>query len=59
MNRRAVDLMMRGVPREQVEANVERLKAGAQDEAIRELKLFFILQKIANDYGAGCERSAS
>ncbi|HEX4794789.1 MAG TPA: trigger factor [Humisphaera sp.] len=49
VNRRAVDLMMRGMPREQVEANVERLKAGAQDEAMRELKLFFILQKIATD----------
>lgn len=51
VNRRAVDLMLRGIPREQVEANVERLKAGAQDEAIRELKLFFILQKIATDFG--------
>src|SRR3712207_7625769 len=41
--------MMRGMPREQVEANVERLRHGAKDEGIRELKLFFILQKIAND----------
>ena len=39
--------MMRGMPREQVEANVERLRGGAADEAARELKLFFILQKIA------------
>jgi trigger factor len=37
------------VPREQVEASVEQLRGGAQDEAVRELKLFFILQKIAND----------
>ena len=49
VNRRAMDLMMRGMPREQVEANVERLRHGAKDEGIRELKLFFILQKIAND----------
>ena len=49
VSRRAIDLMMRGVPREQVEASVERLRHGAQDEAVRELKLFFILQKIAND----------
>jgi trigger factor len=49
VNRRAIDLMMRGVPREQVEASVERLRHGAQDEAVRELKLFFIMQKIAND----------
>ena len=49
VSRRAIDLMMRGIPREQVEASVERLRHGAQDEAIRELKLFFILQKMAND----------
>ena len=50
-NRRAIDMMMRGVPRDQVEANIERLRHGARDEAIRELKLFFILQKLANDQG--------
>ena len=49
VSRRAMDLMMRGIPREQVEANVERLRHGAKDEAARELKLFFILQKIANN----------
>jgi trigger factor len=47
VSRRAVDLMMRGMPREQVEANVEKLRGGAKEEAARELKLFFILQKIA------------
>ncbi len=49
VNRRALDLMQRGIPREQLEANIERLRAGAADEATRELKLFFILQKIATD----------
>jgi trigger factor len=49
VNRRAVDLMMRGIPREQIEANLEALRGGAKDEAVRELKLFFILQKIATD----------
>jgi trigger factor len=49
VNRRAMDLMMRGIPREQIEANLEKLSGGAKDEAIRELKLFFILQKIAAD----------
>jgi len=49
VNRRAMDLMMRGIPREQIEANLEKLSGGAKDEAIRELKLFFILQKIATD----------
>lgn len=49
VSRRALDLMTRGISREQIQANAERLRQGAADEAIRELKLFFILQKIAND----------
>jgi trigger factor len=49
ISRRAVDLMMRGMPRDQVEANIEQLRGGAKDEAARELKLFFILQKIATE----------
>jgi trigger factor len=48
VSRRAVDLMMRGMPREQVDANLERLRGGAADEAARELKLNFILQKVAS-----------
>src|SRR5688572_14066701 len=47
VNRRAVDLMMRGMPREQIENHLEQLRTGAKDEAVKELKLFFILQKIA------------
>ena len=49
VGRRAVDLMMRGMPRDQVEANLERLRTGAKEDAVRELKLFFILQKVANE----------
>jgi trigger factor len=47
VNRRAVDLLMKGIPRERIEQNVEQLRTGAQDEAVRELKTFFILQKVA------------
>jgi trigger factor len=49
VQRRAMDLMMRGMPQEQVSQVVGQLRQGAQDEAARELKLFFILQKIANE----------
>ena len=49
VQRRAMDLLMRGVPQEQVMSRVEQLRAGAADEAARELKLYFILQKIAAD----------
>jgi trigger factor len=45
--RRVVDLMMRGMPREQVDTALEQLRGGVKEEAQRDLKLFFILQKIA------------
>jgi trigger factor len=47
--RRALDMMMRGVPRHQVEVDMEQLKGGAKDQAARDLKLFFILQKVASE----------
>jgi trigger factor len=47
--RRAVELMMRGMTREQVMGNFQALKAAAQADAFRELKQFFILQKLAGD----------
>ncbi|HEX8324211.1 MAG TPA: trigger factor [Tepidisphaeraceae bacterium] len=47
VQRRAMDLVQRGVPEEQIGANIEMLKGGASDEAARELKLFFILGKVA------------
>lgn len=49
VQRRAMDLMMRGATREQLEANVDLIRTGAGEEAQRELKLFFILQKLAAD----------
>jgi trigger factor len=47
--RRAVELMMRGMTREQVMGNIPQLKAAAQADAAKELKLFFILQKLATE----------
>jgi trigger factor len=49
VQRRAVDLLQRGVPEDQIVANIENLRGGAKDEAARELKLFFILQKVADE----------
>jgi trigger factor len=46
--RRAIDLMQRGVPRQQIEANVEALRQGADMQAKNELKLFFIVEEIAD-----------
>jgi trigger factor len=49
VNRRANELMMRGMGVEQIRANLDRLTAGAADQARNELKLFFALSKIAAD----------
>jgi trigger factor len=49
ISRRRIDMLMRGVPQDQVDSAVEELRGAAQEEAGRELKLFFILQKIAGD----------
>ena len=57
VSRRAMDLMTRGIAREQIEANIERLRSGAHDEAVRELKLFFILQQIATERGVDVDES--
>jgi trigger factor len=51
VSRRAMELLQRGLSRDQIEANIERLRAGADEEAARELKLFFILQKLSADLG--------
>ncbi len=57
VQRRMVDMLMKGVPQEQIQANIARFQAGAADEAQRELKLFFILQKIATDQNVDVEES--
>lgn len=57
ISRRAVDLMMRGTPKDQVEANIERFRGGAQEEAARELKLYFILQQVATEQNADVDEA--
>lgn len=47
VQRRASDLMMRGLPESDIVANIEKIKAGADQQAAQELKSFFILDKIA------------
>ncbi len=47
LRRQYIDLLQRGVPREQIDQNLEFLEAQAGQTAQRELKLSFILEKIA------------
>jgi len=48
---------MRGIAREQIEQNLDKLRSGAKDEAIRELKLYFILEKIAGEQQVDVDES--
>ena len=47
LRRRYIDLLYRGVPREQIDQNLEMLQAQVSQQAQVELKLSFILEKIA------------
>lgn len=47
--RRAIELQQRGVPLSDIEAQIDQLRTSAQAEVQRELKLSFILDKIAAD----------
>ncbi|MCK4275151.1 MAG: trigger factor, partial [Phycisphaerae bacterium] len=49
LKRRAIDLLQRGVPREQIEENLTELQTAASEEAQSGLKLSFILSKIAEE----------
>ncbi len=49
IQRRTIDLLQRGVPRERIEENVTELKAAASEQADRDLKLQFIVGKVAED----------
>ncbi len=57
VQRRTMDLLMRGLPEDKVADLVEKLKEGAKDEGQRELKLFFILQKIAQQENVDVDES--
>jgi len=49
LQRRYVDLLYQGVPREKIDENLTELQAAARDQAQREVKLQLILSKIAEE----------
>ncbi|HOD82304.1 MAG: Trigger factor [Planctomycetes bacterium ADurb.Bin126] len=49
VQRRYMDLLYRGVPREQIDERLTELQAAASEEAVRELKVSFILGQIAQN----------
>ncbi len=48
--RRLVDLYQQGVPPAEAEKLTDELKASAREETARELKLFFIMEKLAEEF---------
>ncbi len=47
--RRMVELLQAGMPPAQIEKAIDEMRSKAQDQVIRDLKLYFILEKIAED----------
>jgi trigger factor len=47
--RTMIEMYQMGIPQEEIEKRMDGVRASAADEAIRELKLFFIMSKIADD----------
>ncbi len=47
--RRTVEMLQAGIPMSEVEKNADDMRAAAHDQTVRDLKLFFILEKIAED----------
>lgn len=47
--RRMIDMLEAGVPESEIEKSMDELRARAHDQVIRDLKLFFVLEKIAEE----------
>ena len=47
--RRRIAMYQAGVPEAQIEKQMDELRSKVHDQAVRDLKLFFILEKIADD----------
>lgn len=47
LRRQYINLMMQGIDREQIDKNIEQLKANTEQQAKEQLKVFFIMDKIA------------
>ena len=48
LQRQYTNLLMRGLSREQIEEQIEQLKAGSEQQAQQQLKTFFIMDKVAD-----------
>ena len=51
MERRRLELLYRGVDAAKIEENIAELRAASTFDAVRDLKLFFVLDKAAEELG--------
>lgn len=51
LQRQYTNMLMQGMTRQQIDEQMEQLKAGSDEQAADQLKLYFILDKIADKYG--------
>lgn len=50
LQRQYVNMLMRGMTREQVEEKMDQLRASSEEQAKEQLKLFFIMDKLADKF---------
>jgi len=51
LQRQYINLLQRGLTREQIEEHMEQLRAGSEQQAAEQLKTFFIMDKVADKLG--------
>jgi len=51
LQRQYINLLARGLSREQIEEQMEQLRAGSEEQAKQQLKTFFIMDKVAEKLG--------
>jgi trigger factor len=51
LRRRYINLLMKGFQKEQIEQQLDQLKASSEEQAKQQLKTFFIIDKIAENFG--------
>jgi trigger factor len=51
MQRQYANLMMRGIPKEEADLQMEQLRASSEEQAIDQLKQYFIMEKVAEKFG--------
>jgi trigger factor len=51
LQRQYINLLQRGLTREQIDEHMEQLRAGSEQQAAEQLKTFFIMDKVADKLG--------